>query len=153
MVDADYKFTYVDIGTDGRVSDGGVFNNSDLAKPLENGNLNIPEPTPLPNRNKKLPYVIVADDAFPLKENIMKPCSLCGITKQQRIFNYHICRACRIVENAFGILSNRFRVFMAPIALSPEKVEKIVMAACSLHNFLCSRSTACDVYTPLDWLM
>jgi hypothetical protein len=27
----------------------------------------------LPGRNKFVPYVFIADDAFPLKENIMKP--------------------------------------------------------------------------------
>ena len=40
------------------------------------------------------------------------------------------------MENAFGILSNRFRVFRAPIPLAPEKVEKIVLCACSLHNLM-----------------
>lgn len=149
LVDADYQFTYVDVGTNGRISDGGVYKSSDLAQALENGDLNIPEPTSLPNRNKNLPYVIVADDAFPLTENIMKPYSLRGLTQKQRIFNYRLSRARRIVENAFGILANRFRVFMTPIALCPENVEKIVMAACSLHNFLRSKSDARNVYTPL----
>jgi hypothetical protein len=40
------------------------------------------------------------------------------------------------VENAFGILANRFRVFLAPILLVPEKVQTIVLTACLLHNFL-----------------
>ena len=55
LVDADYQFTYVDVGTNGRISDGGVYKSSDLAQALENGDLNIPEPTSLPNRNKNLP--------------------------------------------------------------------------------------------------
>ena len=37
---------------------------------------------------------------------------------------------------------------MQPIALSPEKVEHIVMACCSLHNFLRVRLGSCSVYTP-----
>ena len=55
---------------------------------------------------------------------------------------------CRIVENAFGILSNRFREFMTPMRLDPEKVETIVLACCSLHNFLRSRNEARNIYMP-----
>ena len=53
-----------------------------------------------------------------------------------------------MVENAFGILANHFRVFMTPMGLLAEKVEVITMACCSLHNFLRSRIEACCVYTP-----
>ena len=35
VVDADYKFLYVDIGCNGRISDGGVFRNSTLSTALE----------------------------------------------------------------------------------------------------------------------
>ena len=41
-----------------------------------------------------------------------------------------------MVENAFGILANRFRVFMTGFCLDPQKVQIIAMACCSLHNFL-----------------
>ena len=78
----------------------------------------------------------------------MKPYSQTGLTREKRVFNYRLSRARRIVENAFGILSNRFRVFMTPIALAPEKVEAIVMACCSLHNFLRESSASRLVYMP-----
>ena len=115
LVDADYKFTYVDIGTNARISDGGVFENSALAQALEYDELNIPDPTPLPNRTMNVPYVTVTDDAFPLLPSILKPFALRTLTKEQRIFNYHLSRARHMVENAFGILANRFRVFMRPL--------------------------------------
>ena len=92
--------------------------------------------------------MIVADDAFPLKEYIQKPYSQIGLTKEKRIFNYRLSRARRIVENTFGILANRFHVFMTPIPLAPEKVEKIVLACCCLHNLLRSKAGACNIYTP-----
>ena len=66
----------------------------------------------------------------------MKPYPHRGLSEEQRIYNYRISRARRVVENAFGILANRFRVFLAPIHLEPPKVEQIVQAACALHNFL-----------------
>lgn len=92
--------------------------------------------------------MIVADDAFGLKEYLQKPFSQIGLTKERQIFNYRLSRARRIVENAFGILANKFRVFMTPIKLTPEKVETIVFACCTLHNFLRSKQTSRNIYTP-----
>lgn len=37
MVDANYNFIFVDIGCQGRISDGGVFKNTQLFKSLQNG--------------------------------------------------------------------------------------------------------------------
>ncbi|XP_046863316.1 uncharacterized protein LOC124457069 [Xenia sp. Carnegie-2017] len=48
LVDADYKFLYIDIGKNGRVSDGGVFRESSLSNALETNSLNLPSPTSLP---------------------------------------------------------------------------------------------------------
>lgn len=148
VVDAAYKFIYVSVGCNGRISDGGVFRNSDLYHHLEENKLNIPEPATLPGTRTKFPHVLVADDAFPLKEYILKPYSQIGLTKKRRIFNYRLSCARRVVENAFGILANRFRIFMTPISLTPSKVECITMACCSLHNFLRCRTDASALYTP-----
>ena len=47
-------------------------------------------------------------------------------------------------ENAFGILANRFRVFMTAFCLDPQ-----AMACCSLHNFLIKDLNGSqDVYIP-----
>ena len=116
IVDANYQFIYVDVGCNGRISDGGVFRNSSLSTAIEQNNLGIP-----PHRTiagTLFSYVIVADDAFPLKENIMKPYPSRGLTKEKRIANYRISRARRISENAFGILANRFRAFLSLMQLS-----------------------------------
>ena len=151
LVDANYKFLYVDIGCNGRVSDGGVFKNCSLWKALENKELNIPIPRPLPGgrATAPIPFMIVADDAFPLKSNIMKPYGQANLGVKNRIFNYRLSRARRVVENAFGILANRFRVFMTGICLDPQKVQVIAMACCSLHNFLIQDlNGAQHVYVP-----
>ena len=148
IVDANYNFTYIDVGCNGRISDGGVFKNSNLFRALEENSLNMPKMDILPFTEINFPYFIVADEAFPLKEYILKPYSQRGLTLERRIFNYRLSRARRVVENAFGILSNRFRIFMTPINLIPEKVEIITFACCSLHNFLRSRKEACPIYMP-----
>lgn len=76
VVDANYKFLYIDIGCNGRVSDGGVFQQSSLFTALENNSLNIPPPEPLPGSSLPVPYTIVAESAFPLKKYIQKHSNL-----------------------------------------------------------------------------
>ena len=148
IADANYKFIYTDVGCNGRISDGGVFKNCNLYHALEQNSLNIPKESTLPGTEQAFPFVIVADDAFPLKQYLMKPYSQQGLTPEKRVFNYRLSRARRVVENAFGILANRFRVFMTPMNLSPEKVEIITLACCVLHNFLRTKVTSLQVYMP-----
>ena len=49
LVDADYKFLYVNVGCQGRISDGGVFKNSELYHLLVNGEINLPDSRQLPD--------------------------------------------------------------------------------------------------------
>nr|CAI5843169.1 unnamed protein product [Callosobruchus analis] len=80
------------------------------------------------------------DEAFPLMENLMKPYQQKGISHEEKIFNYRLCRARRVVENVFGILASRFRIFLQPIAIDIESIDAVVLACCALHNFLRKRS-------------
>jgi hypothetical protein len=148
LVDADYKFVYADVGANGRIGDGGVFRNCSLSAALETNSLNVPAPRKVPKDDLITPFVIVADDAFPLKENILKPFSRKSMNRNERIFNYRLSRARRVVENAFDILSNRFRVFHTSITLGVENAVKVVQATLVLHNFLRERATAREIYTP-----
>jgi len=52
-----------------------------------------------------------------------------------------------VVENAFGILAARFRVFRSPMEIQPVKAVKIVLAATVglLHNVLRSRASSAAV--------
>ncbi|KAJ8939524.1 hypothetical protein NQ314_011091 [Rhamnusium bicolor] len=76
----------------------------------------------------------------------MKPYSRVSLTKEQKVFNYRLSRARRIVENAFGILASRFRIFEKPMACLPETVDKIIKTCCALHNWI--RITSSNNYTP-----
>ena len=85
IVDSDYKFTLVDIGCNGRVSDGGVYRYSEISTAFEENHLNIPGPKPLPESDVSIPYTLVADDAFPLKPYIQKPYTQIGMTKETNL--------------------------------------------------------------------
>lgn len=149
LCDADYCITYSNVGTQGRISDGGVFNNCSLYTALENGSLNLPSEEPLPMREKPVPYVIVGDYAFPLKDYLMVPYS--GNHDRgtpERIFNYRLSRARRIIENVFGIMSAVFRVLRKPILLNPDKTRLITECCVLLHNFLRKSSNSRTMYTP-----
>ncbi|GFS58008.1 protein ALP1-like [Trichonephila clavipes] len=125
LVDANLKFLYVDVGTNGRASDGGVWGKSKLRQAITNGDINIPEAAALPGSASKLPFVIVADDAFPLMPNIMKPYPGSNLSKECLVFNYRLSRARRVSENAFGILAARFRsrtFFMNSVASTLNRV-------------------------------
>lgn len=113
LVDSNYRFLYVDVGCNGRISDGGVFGGCSLQDALEKRTSNIH--APLPESDQLAPYCIVADEAFPLKEYLMKPYPNRRLSVEQRIFNYRLSRARRVVENAFGILANCFRVLLTTI--------------------------------------
>ena len=93
----DYKLLIEKVGCQGRISDRRVFRNS--AFNLALSNINLPDAKPLPASNdplcvptgetKKMPMLLVADDAFPLIKDCMKP--------------YGCSRFQRISENSFGI--------------------------------------------------
>jgi hypothetical protein len=102
-----FRFIYVDIGKNGRISDGGVWRETDLAQSLDAGTAHIPDDAPYPHDDAPMPYYFVADEAFPLKEYIMKPYPQRRLNDDMRRFNYRLSRARRCVENAFGILANR----------------------------------------------
>ena len=86
LVGAGQKFLCVSVGCQGRISDGGMFKNSELYHLLNNGEINLPDSRQLPNlsslndsflvesnRESEVPYIVVADDAFPLTTYCMKP--------------------------------------------------------------------------------
>lgn len=150
LVDADCKFLYVDVGACGRASDGGVWDRCTLKQAVEGDLLNIPQRQNIPFSEKQCPYVFVGDDAFPLKEYLMKPYPGRGETDERRVFNYRLSRARRTSENAFGILAARFQVFKHPIRTSPEHVKDITLATVALHNMLREKSK--DIYSPPDLL-
>lgn len=156
LVDSNYSFLYVNVGCQGRISDGGVFKNCDLWNTTLQSSDSLPADRALPGRIFAVPYVIVADDAFALHKHIIKPYP--GHQQEgskKRVFNYRVSRARRCSENAFGIMSSVFRVLRKPMLLGPEKATAITCACVYLHNFLRANKSA-NYYAPpgsLDYVL
>ena len=78
-MDADQKFTWVDVEGTGHQSAAQEFNGCELKEHLEDGVLSLPAPVPLPNEDQDFPYFFMGDVASPLTSNMMKPHSRIGL--------------------------------------------------------------------------
>lgn len=136
IANAKYEFILCDFGINGRISDGGVINRTTFYDKLCKGHLNLPQENKIEGSEKVLPYVFIGDEAFAMRTDFLRPFSQKDLSYERRIFNYRLSRACRIIENVFGILVLRFRIFQTAINLLPRKTKNVVLACCALHNFL-----------------
>ena len=83
------------MGAYGRECDRNVYNSSKIKRLLRNNSLGLPEDCELPDIHDgsypEMPHVFVADDAFPLTSQMMKPYvgRATGLMSRfQRVFNY-----------------------------------------------------------------
>ncbi|CAK1587678.1 unnamed protein product [Parnassius mnemosyne] len=92
----------------------------------------------------------ISYSAFSLTENMMKPyAGTHNKGSKERLFNYRLSRARRIVENVFGIMSAVFRVLRKLMLLQPDTVTNIVMTSALLHNFLRRSKRSRLIYSPI----
>jgi len=99
-----------------------------------------------------LPYVIVGDEAFPLKKYLMRPYprSARRLNEDERIFNYRLSRCRNTVEHIFGILANTWRVYHRPLDCRVELAAKIILATVVLHNYTRQLTTQTNLTTVED---
>jgi len=79
----------------------------------------------------------VGDEPFPLKTYLMRihPGSQSKGDNEKSTFNYRLSRASSVVENAFGILSQKFQIYQGTLHLLLENAD-IIFASYILHNYL-----------------
>lgn len=125
----------MDIGSEGRQCDSTIFQNSELGKRFYDKSLQLPAAKYVLNSNIKLPYVLVADEAFPLTTFMMRLYPRNNLDMRKKIFNYRL-NARRSIECAFGILAARWRIYGKPIIASMLTTRKIIQATTVLHNYV-----------------
>ncbi len=142
MVDADYYFILLDIGSYGSNSDGGIFVNCALGMEYMDHRLSVPTGQTLPGMEHKgpMPFVMIGDAAFPGCTDLLRPYPGRKAGKPapfaEALFNYCLSQACRCSENAFGILAQWFQLYHRRLCLLPETAQQVIQATCILHNFL-----------------
>lgn len=84
-----------------------MFEESIMGKMFETGTLNVPKGKPLPNQIDESPMVLIGDESFALKPYLLKPFQrrLSRNDPRKDEFIFRLCRARRVVENAFSILT------------------------------------------------
>ena len=94
LVDYQYRFTYVDVGNYGSNSNSDVFRHSNFGRKFPRGKLNLLPHKTLPAFPEAglLPHCIMADDAFPVRPDLLKPfphrAQSHKIPEEQLVFNY-----------------------------------------------------------------
>ena len=101
-----------------------------------NNMFHLPEKRSLPGDDVPIPYFIVGDNAFGINRSLMNPFSIRNMDYHERIFNYRLSRARRVVENAFGLLAHKFQVLLGTMNQRPEMCRKVVTTCVILHNLI-----------------
>jgi len=124
LINSNYEFIYVDIGKNGRCSDGGIIEHTTFYKKLLKPcrTLDLPKNY---ETDENLNFSFLADDAFALHNHVLKPYTGSDVTHEERILNYRLARGRHVVENEFGLLTSRFRVLYRTINMSPDNIKKL----------------------------
>ena len=127
-----------DVGAYGASSDCNIFKNSNFCKELEGNHLSIPGSRPLPNDDNgtPAPFVIVLDKSFALSQQALRPYISRSLDVARRMYNYILTRSRRMVECAFGIPRNKWRIFHRAIDVSPDFCDAIGKTWCTLYSFV-----------------
>nr|CAI5860083.1 unnamed protein product [Callosobruchus analis] len=155
VCDAQYFFTYINVGSYGAQSDGGVLKNSPFGDLLHRGHLKIPPDQRLPNTDEGYPLYFIGDEAFPLLVNLMRPYSkkrVGRMPEDELVFNYRLSRARRTIENTLGIMAAIFRIYQRTIDAEPDTVDTIVKATTCLHNYIKQQKGDALMYCSRDYV-
>ncbi|GBP78910.1 Protein ALP1-like [Eumeta japonica] len=137
IVDSDYRFVYVSVGSYGKECDSSIFKETTFWKMMIDDSLQIPAPCPLTRDSETIvPYVVIGDESFGLHENILRPFGGTYLDKNKRMFNYRLTRARRYVECAFSILADKWTIFHRPLDIDKTTAVWTVKACTILHNFI-----------------
>ena len=74
-------------------------------------------------------------EAFALSQHVLRPYPSRNLDVARRIYNYTLTRARIMVECAFGIVCNKWRIFHCATDVCPDFCDVTVKTCCILHYF------------------
>ena len=132
MVNAKMQFIWASVGCPGSNHDSIIFRSTSVYSKFMESNI-LPTFTKL-IEGVKVPFMILADSAFPHLPWIQKPYTNAVLSEKQRYFNYRLSRARMVVESAYGILKSRWRVLHRRCDSNNETMKVKTLACIVLHN-------------------
>ena len=139
-----------DLGQYGSNNDNGVLRNSPIGECFSSNLLQVPAPATVLGCNyDPLPYFLVGDEISPLQTWLMRPFPG-KLSEEQQIFSYRRFRACRVIENALGILTAWWRIFSKLIKASVKNAQVFTLMCIGLHSYL--RLTDNPSYCPAGFV-
>ena len=81
---------------------------------------------------------LLGDSAYPCKPYLQTP-YLNPVTAPEQRFNTAHKRTRNSIERCFGVLKRRFHCLHGELRMQPERVCKIIVACCVLHNIAIDR--------------
>ena len=132
-VDHNYLFTNVCVGWPGSVHDARVLANSSIYRKASQKEILCSEMVKVDGTG--IPIFLIGDSAYPWSSWLMKSFAHnSNHTRSQQSFNYHLSRACILVENAFDRLKARWRRLMKRNDMNIDNIPCVVTVCCILHN-------------------
>lgn len=126
----------MDVESYGKNCRGGILSHSKIGKGFDQNKLNVPEKEALLGTTNEVPYVVIGDVEIPLKTFLLWPYPGKQLdSNEKKIYNCRLCHV-RVVENAFGKLSQKFQIYNRRIIAKPENVDVIILTRRVLHNFI-----------------
>ena len=126
VTDSESRFIVKDIGVYGKQSDCGTFSAATLYHFLEDSESTLPKSASFQGSGREMPFVILGEEAYPLKTYLMKPFARKDLSCEECVFNYRLSQARRCVECAFGILTAKWWLLNKAIQTNVNKAERIV---------------------------
>ena len=136
VADSENRIIFIDIGAFGKQSDGGTYSGSTLYHFLEDLESTLPKPVNTEGSRTEMPFLIVGDEAYPLKTCLIKPFARKTMSYEERVLNCGLSRASRCVECAFGIQTAKWRLLNKATGTNVNKGERIVRCICLLRNII-----------------